>query len=118
MLKRFLYSWAVNFIGLTIAAQLFSGIQYQDKLRVLVVASLVFGLVNALIRPLAIILSLPAIMLTLGLFTLVINTGMLYLTSAIYEPFNITSVWSALGAVMIVWLVNYTAISLMKEQKS
>ncbi len=118
MLKRFLYSWAVNFIGLTIAAQLFSGIQYQDKLRVLIVASLIFGLVNALIRPLAIILSLPAIMLTLGLFTLIVNTAMLYLTSAIYKPFDITSIWSALGAVTIVWLVNYAAVSLIKEEKA
>jgi putative membrane protein len=118
MLKSFFLSWGTNFVGLTITALSFSGIQYQDKLRVLVIASLVFGLVNALIRPVAIILSLPAIILTLGLFTLVINTAMLYITSAIYKPFQVTNVWAAVGAVVVVWLVNYVMISLVKEPKS
>lgn len=117
MLKRFFYSWAVNFVGLALAGQFFSGIQYQDKLRVLIVASLIFGLVNALIRPLVVILSLPAIVLTLGLFTLVINTAMLYLTSAVYKPFQVTTIWSAVGAVIVVWLVNYIMVSLVKEPK-
>ncbi len=105
-------------MGLALAALFFSGIQYQDKIRVLVVASLIFGLVNALIRPAVVILSLPAIVLTLGLFTLVVNTAMLYITSAIYKPFQVTSVWAALGAVLVVWLVNYVMVSLIKEPKS
>lgn len=118
MVKSFFYSWGANFVGLAIAALLFSGIQYQDKLRVLVVASLIFGLVNALIRPVAIILSLPAIVLTLGLFTLVVNTAMLYITAAIYKPFQVTSVWAAVGAVVVVWLVNYVMVSMVKEPQS
>lgn len=115
MLKRFLYSWVANFVGLMLAAQFIPGIQYQEKLRVLIIASLVFGLVNAWIRPLVIILSLPAILLTLGLFTLFINAGMLYLTSAIYKPFQLESLWAAIGAVMIVWMTNYAMASLIKE---
>jgi putative membrane protein len=118
MVKSFFLSWGTNFVGLAIAGLFFSGIQYQDKLRVLVVASLIFGLVNALIRPAVIILSLPAIVITLGLFTLVVNTAMLYITSAIYKPFQITSLWSAVGAVMVVWLVNYLSVSLVKEPQS
>ncbi len=117
MLKRFLLSWGANFVGLTIAALLLSGIQYQDKIRVLVIASLIFGLVNAFLRPIVVLFSLPAIMLTLGLFSLVINTLMLYVTSLLYKPFNITSVWAAVGAVIIVWLVNYGVDSLVKEKK-
>lgn len=117
MLKRFLYSWGANFIGLTAAALMFSGIQYQDKIRVLIVASLVFGVVNAFIRPLVVLLSLPAIVITLGFFSLIINTGMLYLTSLLYKPFDITSVWSAVGAVIVVWLVNYGVDTLVKDRK-
>ncbi len=117
MLKRFLLSWLVNFAGLWVAAQLFAGISYGDQARILIVASLIFGIVNALIRPLVIILSLPAIVFTLGLFTLVVNTLMLYLTSALYHNFKINSVWSAIGAVMVVWLVNYLATYLIEDRK-
>lgn len=117
MLKRFLLSWLVNFAGLWVAAQLFSGISYNDQARVLVIASLIFGLVNALIRPLVIILSLPAIVFTLGLFTLVVNALMLYLTSALYHNFKINSIWSAMGAVVVVWLVNYLMTYLIEDRK-
>ena len=118
MLQRCLYSWLINFLGLWVAASLFSGIQYSDKLRILIVASLIFGLVNALIRPVVVILSLPAIVLTLGLFTLVVNMGMLYITSALYPKFSVTSVWAAIGTVMIVWLVNYLMSNVIREPKS
>ena len=118
MVKSFFLSWGTNFVGLAIAGLFFSGIQYQDKLRVSVVAGPLKNLVNALIRPAVIILSLPAIVITLGLFTLVVNTAMLYITSAIYKPFQVTSLWSAVGAVMVVWLVNYLSVSLVKEPQS
>lgn len=85
----------------------FSGIDVRGGLLVLVIASLVFGIVNALLRPIIVILSLPAIVLTLGLFSLIINALLLYLTSVIFPPFHVNSVWSALGAVIVLWLVNY-----------
>lgn len=117
MWKQFGLRWLVNFLGLWIAANLVSGITYGDKARYLVVASLIFSIVNALIRPLVIILALPAIVLTLGLFTLVVNTLMLYLTTLLYSRFQIESFWSALVAVIIIWLVNYllTDLRIMKQ---
>lgn len=117
MLRHLLVSWLVNFAGLWVAAQLFSGISYGDQARVLIIASLIFGLVNAFIRPLVIILSLPAIVLTLGLFTLFINAFMLYLTSLIYNKFHVSSIWSAIGAVIVVWLVNYLMNYLIEDKK-
>jgi hypothetical protein len=63
--------------------------------------------VNALIRPIIIIVSLPAIVLTLGLFTLIVNALMLYITSRLYPAFQLRSWAAAIGAVIIVWLVNY-----------
>lgn len=107
MLKRFLLSWLVNGVGLFIASLLFSGVGYSNKIIVLVVASLIFGLVNSLVRPLIILLSLPAIVLTLGLFTFVVNAMMLWITSLIYPAFQVNSIASAVGAVIIVWFINY-----------
>lgn len=114
MVKQFLLRWLVNFLGLWVAANLVGGITYGDKVRYLVVAALVFSIVNALIRPLVIILSLPAIVLTLGLFTLVVNTLMLYLTALFYHRFHVDSIWSGLFAVIIIWLVNYLLNDLTK----
>jgi putative membrane protein len=107
MVKQFLLRWLVNFLGLWMAANLVSGISYGDKVRYLVLAALIFSIVNALIRPLVIILALPAIVLTLGLFTLVVNTLMLYLVTLLYPRFHVGSFWAALLAVIIIWLVNY-----------
>ena len=107
MLKRFLVLWAANALGLFLAAGLLSGIDYGNNIIALIIASLIFGLVNSLIRPLVVILSLPAIVLTMGLFTLIVNALMLYLTSRIYPNFQVKSIWSAIAAVIIVWLVNY-----------
>lgn len=79
-------------------------------------AALIFSFVNALIRPLVILLTLPAIVLTLGLFTLVINAFMLYLVTFFYHRFQIASFWSALAAVIIIWLVNYLLNDLLEPR--
>ena len=97
----------MNFLGLWVAAELFPAIQYGDKIRFLLLAALIFAVVNALIRPLLVILSLPAIMVTFGLFTLVVNTFMLYITSFFYPKFEVNSFAQAIGAVIIIWLVNF-----------
>lgn len=114
MIKQFLLRWLVNFLGLWMASNLVSGITYGDKVRYLILAALIFSVVNALIRPLVIILALPAIVLTLGLFTLVVNTLMLYLVTVFYHRFHVNSFWSGLVAVIIIWLVNYLLNDLTK----
>lgn len=108
MLKRILFSWLVNIVGLWLSAQIFVGnISYDERLGVLLIAALIFGIVNALIRPLVVLLSLPAIMLTLGLFMLLVNATMLYITSFLYPSFQVNKFSSAIGATIIVWLTNY-----------
>lgn len=117
MLKRFIWSWIGNAAGLFVASLLISGIDYQKRFLVLIIASLIFGIVNALIRPIVVIISLPAIVLTLGVFTLIVNAFMLWLTSRLYPSFQIRSIWAALGAVVIVWLVNYCIdLFILKEE--
>ncbi len=117
-MKQFLLRWLVNFFGLWTAATLLTGINYNEHIRVLIWAALIFSLVNALLRPLVILLSLPAIVLTLGLFTLVINAFMLYLVTLFYHNFQLRSFWTAIGAVIIIWLVNYLLNDLLETKKS
>ncbi len=114
-MKHFLLRWLVNFLGLWTTASIITGIQYGDRIRVLIFASLIFSVVNALIRPLVIVLALPAIVLTLGLFTLVVNASMLYLTALIYPKFHIENFWSAILAVVVIWLVNYLLTDLLER---
>lgn len=115
LLQQFLLRWVVNFFGLLASAWLLdSAIQYQDHLRVLIWAALIFSVVNALVRPFIILLTLPAIVVTLGLFTLVVNALMLYLVTVFYPKFQIVNFRSALLAVIIIWFVNYLLTSLMK----
>lgn len=93
-------------------------IGYNDKLRVLVIAALIFSVVNAIIRPLVVILSLPAIVLTLGLFTLVINAFMLFLVTKIYPAFHLRSFWTAVLATVIIWVVNYLLTELLEPKRA
>jgi putative membrane protein len=118
MIRKFSLRWLVNFLGLWAAAVLMSGsIDYGDKLRVLIIAAFVFSLVNAIIRPVIVILSLPAIVLTLGLFTFIVNAGMLYVVTLIYPSFHLRSFLTALIAAFIIWIVNYTLNDLLEPKR-
>ena len=100
-----------------LASVFFSGLNI-DGLWALVIASLVFGIINALLRPVLVILSLPAIVLTMGFFSLIINAILLYITSAIYKPLQVNSIWAAIGTVIVVWLANYAMSFIIdKEDK-
>lgn len=117
MIRQFILRWLVNFLGLWAAAELMSGsISYDDKMMVLVVAALVFSLVNAFIRPLIVMLSLPVILLTLGLFTFVVNASMLYLTTLFYPRFHLRNFWTAVLAAVIIWVVNYLLTDLLESR--
>lgn len=118
MVRKFILRWLVNFLGLWAAAELMTGsINYQDRLSVLLVAALIFSLVNAVIRPVIILLSLPAIVLTLGLFTLVINAFMLFLVTKIYSNFHLRSFWTAVLATVIIWIVNYLLTDILEPKR-
>jgi putative membrane protein len=105
VLRRFLVTWAFNFVALWVAAVLLSGIDY-DGIGVLIVAALVFSIVNIFVRPLLILFTLPLVLLTLGLALFFINLLMLYLTSWVVDDFTIDGFWWAVLATIIVWIVN------------
>ncbi len=93
--------WLVNALALYITALLLPGFQLRGVIATLVAAA-ILGIVNAIIRPLLLILTLPLTVVTLGLFTFVINALMLLLTSAIVPGFAIRGFgWALVGAILL-----------------
>lgn len=107
MLKQLIIRLAANGLGIWISAELIAGISYGGDWVVLAVATLIFSLVNALLRPILVLLTLPAIILTLGLFTLLINGFLLWLVTWLYPAFSIDTFGAAVVAVIIIWVVNH-----------
>jgi putative membrane protein len=93
--------WVINFIAIVITAQLIRGLQF-DGLQSMVLSAGILSVVNTVIRPILMILSFPFTILTLGLFTFVINALMLLLTAQVMPGFTIAGFWSAFfGAILI-----------------
>lgn len=116
-LSRFLVRWFVCALGLWIAAGLLGDrIDYGSKLGVIIIAGLVLALVNTIIRPIVVVLSLPAILLTLGLFMLVVNGLMVLLVSWLYEPLHVTNFWAAMLAGIVIGLVNYLVTTILESR--
>jgi putative membrane protein len=103
---RILFGWLSNIVALFVAAWIVPGVGYGDDFWVLFIAALIFTVVNMFVRPIVILLALPAVVLTLGLALVLINTFMLYLTDWIVPSFETGSFWSTLGAAIIVSIVN------------
>lgn len=89
MRQKLLLRWLINAVALYVADKLVDGIGADGDWQVLLIMALVFGLVNALVRPILKFLTCPLIMLTLGLFTLVINALMLMLASWLVTLFGL-----------------------------
>jgi putative membrane protein len=106
-IKTFLQSWAINTLAVLVACYLVPGIHYQKPLD-LVVASLLLGILNAFVRPILMILALPLLILTLGLFTLVINALLLLFVGNIMSNFKVDSFWSALFGAIIIGIISVT----------
>jgi putative membrane protein len=101
-----LFAWLSNLVALFVAAWIIPDVSYGDDFWVLFIAALVFTIVNWLVRPIVILLALPAVILTLGLALILINTFMLYLTDWIVPSFETGSFWWTLLAAIIVSIVN------------
>lgn len=104
---QFLIRWGLNTAGLFTAALFLNGVSYQDDWLVLTVAALTLAIINALVKPFIIILALPALVITLGIFSIVINGLMVYLAHLLYPPFQISSFGTAILAGLVIGLVNY-----------
>lgn len=104
---RFLVRWAFNVVALFVASWLLPGVTHGGRWLTLVIAGAVFTLVNSFVKPILTVLSIPFILVTLGLFYFLINILMLYLTDWIVDDFEIESFGSAVLAAIIVSIVNW-----------
>jgi len=103
----------ISALGLWLATRLVSGIRIDDA-STLVLAGILLGVVNAIVRPVAIILTLPITIVTLGLFLLVVNTGMVALVAAMLPGFHILGgFWSVFATALIVGLTGWIGSSLI-----
>lgn len=118
-LVRFLIRWFICGLGLWVAAGLIGDdkITYEDSLWVIVVAGLILAIINTIIKPIVVVLSLPAILFSLGLFMIIINAGMVMLAGWLYEPLNVTNFSAALLAGIIIGLVNYLVTAILDMEK-
>lgn len=99
---------AIVALGLWLATRVFPGLVFEGP-GTLLAAALLLGIVNAIIRPVAVVLTLPLTLLSLGLFLLIINAGMLGLVALLLSGFTISSFWTALGASLMVSLTSWLA---------
>ncbi|HVV26300.1 MAG TPA: phage holin family protein [Candidatus Saccharimonadales bacterium] len=115
-LLRFLVRWLVCSLGLWIAANLLSSsISYNSRLDVIVIAGLILAVINVVIKPILVIFTLPAIILTLGLFMIFINGLTVFIASKLYTPLHVTNFWAAVFAGMVIGLVNFLVSAILKE---
>ena len=111
------FGWASNLLAIWVTSLMFDGVTYEDKFWVLAVAALVFLLANAIIRPIVILLTLPAVILTLGILLLFINAFMLWITDKIVPSFEVSGFWTYIGAAIIIWLVNMVVHGVFRPEK-
>jgi putative membrane protein len=128
---RFL-SWLVTTaVALAAATLLIEGISFtgpsygQDEIRhklvPLLLVALIFGVITSFVKPILTVLSIPFIVITLGLFLLVINAGLLLLTSWVADQldigFDVTGFWPAVGGAIVITVVTWIVDSLIGEPK-
>jgi putative membrane protein len=106
----FLIRLLVNAAALWVATRLVPGVTYSGEVLPFLGVALVFGIVNAFIRPVAKLLTLPLIILTLGIFAFIVNGLMLWLTSSLSESlglgFHVSGFWAALFGSLVVSIVS------------
>lgn len=112
---RFLFRWFVSSLGLWIAAGLLgSSIDYHS-FGAIIIAGLVLAMVNTLVKPLVVLISLPALLITLGLFMIVINGLMVMLAGKLYGGLHVTNFGAAMLAGMVIGLVNYLVVAIVEQ---
>jgi putative membrane protein len=104
-LTPFLLHWGITALSLWVASHIFAGLKF-DNTASLIIAALLLGFANAIIKPLLIVLTLPLTLLTFGLFLLVINALMILLVAWLVKGFKVSSFWTAFFASIFISLLS------------
>jgi putative membrane protein len=112
-MTSFLVRWFINTISLFAVVNIVPGI-YTSRWTSMVIAALVLGLLNAFLRPLILLLTLPVNLATLGLFTLVVNACLFYLASYLVKGFLISGFWNAFVGALVFSIISFMLSMLIK----
>jgi putative membrane protein len=115
VLRSLAIRWISNTVALYVAAWLLTGVDYGSQWWTLLIAGAVFTVVNMAVKPILAVLSIPFIVVTLGLFYFLINVLMLYLTDWLVPDFEITTFWWGALAAIIVSVVNFVMHRLLPD---
>lgn len=107
--------WLINALALLAVTQIVPGFSVDTFYHALI-AALALGLVNAVIRPILLVLTLPLNVVTLGLFSFVINAALIWLVSTFVKGFEVVGFWPALLAAIILWAVSVITSNLIKSK--
>jgi putative membrane protein len=113
---RLLITWIINAAALFALPFLMTSIKI-DSLLTALVAALILGLINTLIRPILVLLTLPVTFLTLGLFIFVINALLFWLTANLVDGFQVAGFWSAFGGAILYSIISWVLSSLLLDNK-
>jgi len=105
---RFIIQAVVTMAGLWLSAQVVPGVDFTNN-GSLIAAAIILGLVNAIVRPIMVVLTFPITVLTLGLFLLVVNAAMIGLTSLFLDGFAVNGLWAGIGAAIVTGVVSWIA---------
>ncbi|HKW80648.1 MAG TPA: phage holin family protein [Casimicrobiaceae bacterium] len=114
---RLLLVWLINAAALFALPHLISSIKV-DSIATALIAALVLGLVNTLIRPLLVLLTLPVTLLTLGLFIFVINGLLFWLVASFVEGFHVAGFWSAVLGAIVYAIISWALAALLLPKKT
>ncbi len=112
---KLILRWLINAVALLVVTQIVPGFAVASFYYALI-AALILGLVNAVIRPVLIVLTLPLNILTLGLFTFVINAGLIWFVSTFVKGFEVAGFLPALLAAIILWAAAVVTNYLIKSK--
>lgn len=112
---RILLVWILNAVALWLVTLIVPGVQVQDPVHAFI-AAIVLGLVNALVKPVLVILTLPITVLTLGLFLLVINALLFWGVGAVLPGFHVAGFWWAMLGALLYSLLTWALSSLLPKK--
>lgn len=115
MLAKFIVRAVFGAIGLWLSSMLVAGVSFTD-MGSLILAAVLLGLVNAVLRPILFILTLPLTFLTLGLFLLVLNAAMIGLVAVMLQGFTVDGLWPGLVAAIVTGIASWVGHMLIRDE--
>ena len=114
-MKGLLIRWVMNALALLLISQVIKGIEV-DSIFAAFVAAAVLGVINAILRPILLLITLPITVLTLGLFALVINGLMLYIVGSVVKGFHVTGFWAAVFGALFLSVISWIANAFISDR--